>query len=196
MKTNFGISLLLLASAMSAVAFEDVQVTYRGRLKKDGAAPSAQTVRMTFRLYADKKDKSASWTMENQNVMIDDAGLFQVALQGEGLAEAIGSGLANWIGVTIDGGKEQYPRQALMASPRAEKAAVADRLASSPSVGTAAVERVKAGALSVGTLSVAGAVSIPPTATPASMNVRMTKPWYGLNMKGKVKFLIMWQSLG
>ena len=107
MKKRFGFVMIM--AAMVVAAYDDVQVVYRGQLKANGQAPAAQTMPMTFRLYAKKNSGTASWTT-NGVVAIDDKGLFQVALRGEGLAEAIDSGKANWIGISIAGGKEHYPR--------------------------------------------------------------------------------------
>ena len=104
--------LMAALAATTAFSFEDVQVTYRGRVRENGAAPAAQTVPMTFRLYAKKSDSAPSWTTDIPAVRIDTNGLFQVALRGEGLAEAIDADRVNWIGVSIGGGREQYPRQA------------------------------------------------------------------------------------
>ena len=171
----------------STFSFDDVQVTYRGRVRENGAAPAAQTVSMTFRLYAKKKDVTPSWTTEIPAVRIDTNGFFQVALRGGGLAEAIDAGRVNWIGVSIGGGKEQYPRQALMASPCASKAALAESLADSPSVRTASVARVATKALAVSALSVDGTVTSPPSAA-APVDVKLTKPWWTLAVKGNVRF--------
>ena len=189
MKKRFGFVMIM--AAMVVAAYDDVQVVYRGQLKANGQAPAAQTMPMTFRLYAKKNSGTASWTT-NGVVAIDDKGLFQVALRGEGLAEAIDSGKANWIGISIAGGKEHYPRQALLASPAAEKAVSAGSLADSPSVGTASVERVEADSLAVtGSLSVGGNVKMATPATSSSavgMDARLTAGWHTLQMKGKVRF--------
>ncbi|MBQ3288008.1 MAG: hypothetical protein IJH50_01190 [Kiritimatiellae bacterium] len=174
-------------AAASAFSFEDVQVTYRGRVRENGVAPAAQTVSMTFRLYAKKSDSAPSWTTDIPAVRIDTNGLFQVALRGEGLAGAIDAGRANWIGVSIGGGREQYPRQALTASPFASKATVAERLADSPSVRTASVARVTTKTLAVSALSVDGAVTGPSSAA-APVDVKLTKPWWTLPVKGNVRF--------
>ena len=174
-------------AAFAANAYDDVQVTYRGRVRENGAAPAAQTVSMTFRLYARKQDTAPAWTAELPEVRIDTNGLFQVALRGANLAEAIDAGKANWIGVAIGGGREQYPRQALMASPHASKAAIAERLADSPSVKTAAVARVATKTFAVSELSVGGTVEIP-TSAAAPVDVKLTKPWWTLPVKGNVRF--------
>ena len=189
MKKRFGFVMIM--AAMVVAAYDDVQVVYRGQLKANGQAPAAQTMPMTFRLYAKKNSGTASWTT-NGVVAIDDKGLFQVALRGEGLAEAIDSGKANWIGISIAGGKEHYPRQALLASPAAEKAVSAGSLADSPSVGTASVERVEADALSVtNSLFVGGNVKMTSPALSSSavgMDAKLTSGWNTLQLKGKVRF--------
>ena len=96
--------------------------------------------------------------MTKTGVRVNEFGMFQVSLGGDGLAEAIASGKANWIGVTIADGKEQYPRQERLAAPRVAKAATVSRLAVSPSVKTADVSRVEAKSLTVGgSLSIGGA---------------------------------------
>ena len=189
MKKRFGFVMIM--AAMVVAAYDDVQVVYRGQLKANGQAPAAQTMPMTFRLYAKKNSGTASWTT-NGVVAIDDKGLFQVALRGEGLAEAIDSGKANWIGISIAGGKEHYPRQALLAASHADKAVTAGCLADSPSVGTGSVERVEADSLAVtGSLSVGGNVKMATPATSSSavgMDARLTAGWHTLQMKGKVRF--------
>ena len=185
MKKAMSIAVLMIAAC--ALAFDDVQITYRGRIRENGVMPAMQTVSMSFRLYAKKKDVAPSWTTEIPAVRIGTNGFFQVALRGEGLAEAIDAGKANWIGVSIAGGKEQYPRQALMASPCASKAALAECLADSPSVRTAAVARVTAKTLAVAALSVDGTVTSPSSAA-APVDVKLTKPWWTLLVKGNVRF--------
>lgn len=186
--TIFILHLTFAIAALSANAYEDVQVVYRGRLYANGHPPAAQTLPMTFRLYAGKTDTKASWSVTNDHVMVDGAGLFQVSLSGEGLVAAIDAGKANWIGVAIDGEKEQYPRQALLASPGAGKAALAERLVDSPSVATAAVESVSANAVTLtGTLS-ANSVEIPSMDAPVSMEINMRRQWATLEVKGKARF--------
>ena len=179
--------LMAALAATTAFSFEDVQVTYRGRVRENGVAPAAQTVSMAFSLYAKKQDATPLWTTEIPEVRIDTNGFFQVALRGADLAEVIDTGRVGWIGVAIEGGREQYPRQALMANPCASKAAIAERLADSPSVRTAAVARVEAKTFAVSELSVGGAVKISSFAA-APVDVRLTKAWWTLPVKGNVRF--------
>lgn len=188
MKTRHFLPVLAALAALAARASDDVQVTYRGRLQAAGAAPAAQTLAMEFRLYADKGSATPSWTMST-NVLVDAQGLFQVALRGDGLAEAIDEGRARWIGVSIAGGKEQYPRQELLAAPQASKAALAGSLADSPRIGEASAGSVRADSLSTGTISVAGAASVP-TESPLPMSVSAEGDWAGstLPARGDVRF--------
>ena len=105
MKTMYhakkAMTIAALMSAACALAFDDVQVTYRGRVRENGAAPTVQTVSMTFRLYAKRQDARPTWTMEIPEVRIDTNGLFQVALRGAGRAETIDAGNAGRIGVDL-----------------------------------------------------------------------------------------------
>ncbi|MCR5752057.1 MAG: hypothetical protein K6G91_08845 [Kiritimatiellae bacterium] len=173
----------------SASAYDDVQVTYRGRMFKGGREPGEpQTVAMSFRLYAKRGDASPVWTMEIGEVGLDGQGRFQVALRGDGLAEVIDAGRANWIGVSVNGGKEQYPRQALLASPTASKSAVAERFADSPSIVTAEVDQVEAKALNVQSLSLSGGITLPTTTTPVSMNARLSLLWNTTSVRGNARF--------
>ena len=187
LSTVIAVIALTLAAADLA-AFDDVQVTYRGRLRENGKNPEAQTVSMTFRLYAGKDDTSDLWMSEPTSVAIDTNGLFQTALAGDGLARAIAAG-ANWIGVTVGTGKEQYPRQELLASPWTEKAALADALAPSPSISTAAGERAEIASLSSsGAIEVAGELSMPSSESFVLMDVNVTRDGMTLPVKGTVKF--------
>jgi len=183
-KTVAVVAFLLAACAM---AYDDVQVTYRGRVALNNSEVNGD-MSMTFRLYRTKGDAEASWTLTKNNVSVK-GGLFQVALGGNGLAEVLDAGNAKWIGVTIGDGKEQYPRQELLAAPRAGRAAFVPRLAVSPSVQTASVARVEAKTFTVtGRLSIGGGVKLPKDASPASMNVVATKSNYTLPLRGNVRF--------
>ena len=56
--------------AACAAAYDDVQVTYRGRLLRNGTAPSAQRLDMTFRLYGSKGDAEESWSVTKTGVRV------------------------------------------------------------------------------------------------------------------------------
>jgi len=185
MKTVF----MFLASILAAcaMAYDDVQVTYRGRLTKNAEEPEAQTVTMTFRLYGGRTDTEASWTAAKE-VEVNSSGLFQVSLSGNDLAQLIDSGKANWIGVAVADGKEQYPRQQLLAAPLAERAALAERIGDSPSIATAKVGRVEAKSLMAHELSVTGDVALPSSSEPVKMSAYMARTWDTLSIKGNVRF--------
>lgn len=190
MKTASVLSVLAALAALAASGADDVQVTYRGRLRAAGAAPAEQTLPMEFRLYAAKGSAEASWTMAT-NVLVDAQGLFQVALRGDGLAAAIDEGRARWIGVSVDGGKEQYPRQELLAAPSAEKAERADALAAGAEIGEADVGAVESKSLSVEAISIGGTSSIP-VAGPVPTTVETVGQWFAssstLSARGAVRF--------
>lgn len=187
MKIRFLVATLASCAALSAVAYNDMQLVYRGRLKVAGGQPQAQTLPMTFSVYAKKSDTTPAWSVQ-KDVPVDAGGLFQVALEGDGLIEAVDSGNAQWIGVSVDGGKEQYPRQELMASAWASKAARADALATSPSVAAAEVKRVDAKALSAKSLAVSGSVTVPSNSSPAPEDIRITGKWSNVPVRGTVRF--------
>lgn len=183
----FGLAFAM--AALTAAGYEDVALTYRGCLRKNGAAPqSEESVDMTFRLYEKKGDSEPAWSKSVTGVRVDRQGLFQVSLSGDGLAAAIDAGRVCWIGVTIADGKEQYPRQQLLSAPAAEKASVADALTSSPTIGTASVETAKAKTLTASSLDVGGSTTLPGNTSPVSMSVKVTKSWFGVPVKGSVGF--------
>ena len=189
MKAKFVISVFAVTAALAASAFDGVQVTYRGRLHRGGTDPMPETVSMTFRLYAAKDAAESSWTSADMTVPVNADGLFQVALRGEGLAEAIDAGGAQWIGVSVDGGKEQYPRQELLAAPQAAKAERADALAASPEIGEVSTDTFTAENLSTENVSIAGKTTIPATA-PVATTIALEGDWNGasLPVKGDVRF--------
>ena len=186
-------------SATLPTMYDGVQVTYRGRLMLNAAQAGSQTVPTTFRLYVNRDDKEAVWTSGSMDIPVDDQGLFQVALRGEGLAAALEAG-AQWIGVTIEGSdeswvgstdggfREQYPRQELLAAPVAGQVPVAERLIASPHIVTAAVDRASIDSLALaGKVSVSGNVLIPSKGGMMNMKVNVQPTGMTLPVKGKVK---------
>lgn len=198
MNIRFAVATTVLCAALSAAAYDGMQLVYRGRLKMAGAQPSAQTLPMTFSVYATKSDTTPAWSVQVSDVAVNADGFFQVALEGDGLREAVDAGKAQWIGVSVDNGKEQYPRQELMASAWAAKAALAESLASSPSVATAEVKRVAAKTLSAKSIAATGSVSVPSNANPAPEDIRITGRWSNVPVRGTVRFFSQAQpkSLG
>ena len=188
MNIRFAVATTVFCAALSAAAYDGMQLVYRGRLRLAGGQPDAQTIPMTFSVYAAKGDATPAWSVQMDGVKVNAEGLFQVALEGAGLREAVDAGKAKWIGVAIDGGKEQYPRQELMASAWASKAAFADTLSSSPSIVTAEVKRVEAKTLSAKSIAVSGSVAVPSNANPAPEDIRLTGRWSNVPVRGTVKF--------
>ena len=188
MNIRFAVATTVFCAALSAAAYDGMQLVYRGRLRLAGGQPDAQTLPMTFSVYAAKGDATPAWSVQMDGVKVNAEGLFQVALEGAGLREAVDAGKAKWIGVAIDGGKEQYPRQELMASAWASKAARADALATSPSVAAAEVKRVDAKALSAKSLAVSGSVTVPSNSSPAPEDIRITGKWSNVPVRGTVRF--------
>ena len=174
-------------AALCAQAFDDVQVVYRGKLQKKGEKPEAGEVPVEFKLYTSKGAATAFWS-QTTNVLLDAEGRFQVALRGDGLADALDEAGTAWIGVTVDGGSEQVPRQELTASPRAYKVELAEGLADSATIGS-----LETGTLEVETLKAAhvtatnsdSAISVETGATVSEHVVSKVNKLY---IKGDVQF--------
>ncbi|ABF42470.1 Hep_Hag [Candidatus Koribacter versatilis Ellin345] len=107
---------------------------------------SNKTVGITFTLHASQKDDRTLWT-ETQNVKVDATGKYTVLLgatKADGIPmEMFASGEAQWLGIRIEGQKEQS-RVLLVSVPYALKAAEAETLA-----GHSATEFVTSEKLSV-----------------------------------------------
>ena len=95
---------------------------------------SSGTVGVTFTLHRSQEDGASLW-METQNVTLDAAGRYTVLLgatKADGLpTELFTSGEAQWLGVQVEGQKEQ-PRILLVSVPYAMKAAEAETLSGKP----------------------------------------------------------------
>jgi hypothetical protein len=96
--------------------------------------PMRGTVSITFALYRDQQDGAPLW-LETQNVRLGASGHYSVLLgatKPNGLpAELFASGEARWLGVQVEGGKEQA-RVLLLSVPYALKAADAETLGGKP----------------------------------------------------------------
>lgn len=200
MKTTIALFAFAALAVLPTLAGDDVQITYRGQVRQVGTTTNTfDKHTMTFRLYAERGDAEASWTNTVADIPVDADGLFQVALRGNGLAEAIDDGKANWLGVTILTGvdtntppQEQYPRQALLANPWAAKAEHADALPDSPVIRTVSVGSVQAKSLAVSFLDFKDFV-LQPSASADSAHVTVHLEgdgWEGktVPVKGEVHF--------
>lgn len=139
---------LAILAAFSPCAFgaDGFAFTYRGCLK---GASIPDRVEVQFALYERATGGAALWTGTN-TVMPTADGVFQCELAGEGLAAAFTNANARFLGVSIGGEAEHYPRQEVFAAPVADLAESATRLAPGGSVG-----KVEAGKLSAQTMSIA-----------------------------------------
>ena len=176
-------------TALAAFGYDTVELVYRGHLKyTDFSAPRPSSVAMTFRLYAEKSDETPTWTKAVDFVELDKDGFFQVALSGDGLAAAINSGKAGYIGVTIADGKEQYPRQQLLSNASASKAAKAGRLTSSPTIDSAEVNSAEFKSVSVSDIHAAKGINLPTSDQMLTIDVVHNKKDFVLKTKGEVTF--------
>ena len=130
---------LVVAAMTAGIALQAVAAgasfTYQGALREvGGAVPSVKNKVVQFRIYDTPTGGSALWG-RSYPVLLDDTGLFNVALSDDTGTEIVGGGnLAKifaqhagttlYIGITVDGSSgEISPRQALLAVPYAIHAA-------------------------------------------------------------------------
>ena len=176
-------------AALTASAYDDVQVVYRGKVKRLIGTLVEGEVEMTFKLYPSKGSNDAFWSTTT-NVLVDATGRFQVALRGtdsngNNLAEQLDGCDAAWIGVSIDGESEQSPRQELTAAARAERAQVADSLAASPQIGQVDTGTLEAEGIRAMDVAVDGAVNVKVDGTVKESVVAEVPK---VEAKGEVKF--------
>jgi hypothetical protein len=129
---------------------------------------------VTFAIYKEQYEGAPLW-LETQNVQADSKGNYTVQLgatKPDGLPlDLFSSGVARWLGVTVNGGQEQ-PRVLLLSVPYALKAADAETIGGlPPSAFVLAVPSSVAVATSANANVAASSASSPP---PASSNVTTT----------------------
>ncbi|HYK89365.1 MAG TPA: hypothetical protein VE398_11375 [Acidobacteriota bacterium] len=109
-------------------------ITFNGTLKDSNGLPRVANIGITFALYASQEGGEPLWR-ESQSVQTDEQGLYTALLgstEKEGLPlEVFNDGKARWLGVQVQGEKEQ-PRVLLVAVPYALKAADADTVGGRP----------------------------------------------------------------
>jgi hypothetical protein len=139
----------LLCSAMTAQSASSAAestvvprlVNFAGRATDAQAKPITGIVGLTFAIYKEQNGGTALW-METQNVQTDAKGNYAVQLgaaKPDGLPLALfSSSEARWLGVTVNGGQEQQ-RVLLLSVPYALKAADAETVGWSSSLGLRAV---------------------------------------------------------
>lgn len=109
-------------------------ILFNGTMKSPGGQPISGVAGATFSLYESEEGGAPLW-METQNVQGDETGHYAVRLgatKSEGLTlDLFTSGVARWLGVSINGGPEQ-PRVLLLSVPYALKAADAQTVGGLP----------------------------------------------------------------
>ena len=109
-------------------------ITFSGTLKDSSGQPRLGTAGITFGIYTSQEGGDPLWR-ESQTVQTDEQGRYTVLLgstEKEGLPlEVFSNGRAQWLGVEVQGEKEQA-RVLLWAVPYALKAADADTVGGKP----------------------------------------------------------------
>src|SRR5271154_6031024 len=109
-------------------------VNFSGKALDEQGKPISGTAASTFAIYKDQEGGAALW-METQNIIVDKAGRYSAQLgatKPDGLpVDLFNSGEARWLGVAINGGKEQ-PRTLLLSVPYALKALDAETIGGRP----------------------------------------------------------------
>jgi hypothetical protein len=109
-------------------------VNFSGKAMDERGKPISGITAATFAIYNDQQGGPPLW-METQNVTVDKNGHYTAQLgatKPDGLAvELFSSGEARWLGVTLNGGKEQ-PRTLLLSVPYALKALDAETIGGRP----------------------------------------------------------------
>src|SRR5271154_2541086 len=109
-------------------------VNFSGKALDEQGKVISGIIAATFAIYKDQEGGAALW-METQNVSVNTAGRYSAQLgatKPDGLpVDLFNSGEARWLGVAINGGKEQ-PRTLLLSVPYALKALDAETIGGKP----------------------------------------------------------------
>jgi hypothetical protein len=109
-------------------------VNFAGKALDEQGKPISGTAAATFAIYKDQEAGAPLW-LETQSVTADKAGHYTAQLgasKPDGLpVDLFGSGEARWLGVTVNGGREQ-PRTLLLSVPYALKALDAETIGGRP----------------------------------------------------------------
>ncbi len=151
---NTAFTAILAAIAICAHAEEDFSFVYRGRINPAGVTMPA-TVPVTYSLYKDANGGDPAWT-GTEAVRPNSDGLFQCMLSGDGVAAAFTNANARFLGVSINGEAEQYPRQEIFAAPVVDRSIMADQLMPGGTVDTMDTSAIWAKNATFGSLTVTG----------------------------------------
>ena len=173
-KHALGFALILLCVA----AFADATFVYTGRVGfvQQDQAFTEQTTKLSvcFRLYQDKGSTTPLWGVTTP-VYVDKNGNFQVEL-GDGMTgaevvydtsntmtveEIFKNNAARAIGISIEGGEEQYPKQEIHSVPFAANSSVAKGLTDKAAIANASANVIHVNdSASIGGLEVEDELSI------------------------------------
>jgi len=181
---------VLAAFAHGAFGADDFAFTYRGCLK---GSSIPNRVDVQFALYDRAVGGAALWTGTN-SVMPSREGAFQCELVGEGLAAAFTNANARFIGVSIGGEAEHYPRQEVFAAPIADLAKSAKRLAPGGSALDVEVESLTARTMSTASLSLRGNLAFTKSGTALSLTSARIVSGGTLTLKKGGEFSLLKQS--
>ena len=184
---NFAALAILAAFAHCALGAEDFAFTYRGCIN---GTPIPSNVDVQFALYDRATGGAALWTATN-SVMPATNGFFQCELAGDGLAAAFTNANARYLGVSIGGEAEQYPRQEVFAAPLVDHAKCAASLAPNGNAESVLVTNLSAKTMSLGKLDLHGNLAFKKSGTSLTLTYVRNLDGATLTMKkgGEVSLL-------
>ncbi|MBR3221959.1 MAG: hypothetical protein IKF72_06945 [Kiritimatiellae bacterium] len=184
---SFAALAILAAFSHCALGAEDFAFTYRGCIN---GTSIPRHVDVQFALYDRAAGGTALWTATN-SVMPATNGFFQCELAGDGLAAAFTNANARFLGVSIGGEAEQYPRQEVFAAPLVDQAESAASLAPNGSAERVYVTNLCAQTMSLGWLDLYGNLVF--TKPTSSLTLTYARNWDGstliLKKGGEVSLL-------
>lgn len=132
---------LVLLSMVTAVALLSAPtiaeapnlVNYQGILTDTGGTSLNGTFDLSFRIYADSSQAADDlWSERHTGVVVDD-GLFNIILGSVSyLPDSLFAGGERWMGISVGGDPEIYPRMQITSVPWAMRATVADSANAAP----------------------------------------------------------------
>lgn len=101
----------------TSLAQDTLLISYQGRLTDDGGDPVTGTPSMTFTIYDGSGDPK--WTESHPSVLVDN-GLFNVILGSQTtLPDSVFTGDDRYLGITVSGDPEIFPRTLFTSAPSA-----------------------------------------------------------------------------
>lgn len=150
MRTTVFLSMFLTGLAVSA----EFAFTYRGRLDMTGHA-AVPELPVKIAAYAEATGGQPVWS-GTYTVRPNAGGLFQIQLAGAELEAVFRADTAHWLGISVNNGEEHYPRQQILTTPLATRAASAERLAKDGTVNVLDTPALSAKSVTAGDVTIAG----------------------------------------